>query len=172
MAPDIDDSTDAWSWAMLEPELSDADRAMRERFVEEYLKDEDAILAASRCGFQFGFAKEIGIKFLGEAYVQKRLQERREKPPEDAAAEEERLRLKVLRRLESEASDMRNSSSSRVAALAKLAVILGMDAPTKSQQTITHQGGVMMVPQIADLGQWEKTATKAQELLVADARAN
>lgn len=171
MAPDID-SDSTWTWAAMEPELSEQDKELRDRFVDEYLVDESATLAASRVGFQPAFAKEYGAKWIAEAYVQKRIKEKRATPAASLKEEEARLKLMVMRRLESEAVNLLNPAASRVSALAKLAAVLGMDAPIKTQQQVTHQGGVMMVPAIANLNDWERAASATQTALVTDARSD
>jgi len=169
MAPDTDNG-DSWAWAAMEPELTPRERELRDRFVVEYLKDRDSTAAASRVGFQNGFAKEYGVKFLGEAYVQKRIKEIEEAPVANPKQEEQRVKLLTKRMLESMLVDQRLSTAARVSAARELSAIYGWHAPIKTQQTVTHQGGVMMVPAIADLSEWEAAAAGSQEKLVADAR--
>ncbi len=170
MAPENVDSGDAWAWAAMEPEMNERDKKLRDMFVDEYLKDNDATAAASRVGFQNAFAEQYGQKFKGEAYVQKRLQMLREQQPEDQKDYEKKVKLSVMRNLEFVMNTKYFSGSSRVSAARALADILGMNAPVKSQQTLTHQGGIMVVPAIADINEWEKQATASQETLVRDAR--
>ncbi len=70
-----------------------------------------------------------------------------------------------------EAHNQFNSGAARVAALAKLMSHYGMDAPAKTQNEHLHRGGVMMVPAIADINDWELAATNSQTRLVQEARS-
>jgi hypothetical protein len=38
------------------------------------------------------------------------------------------------------------------------------------ESTVTHRGGVLMVPMIADVNNWEDVAQTSQKKLVSDAR--
>ena len=61
--------------------------------------------------------------------------------------------------------------ASRVSAAAKMAAILGLDAPSKADINVRHRGGVMAVPGIASLSDWEDEAESSQHKLVSDTRA-
>lgn len=153
----------------VEPELTPVEQQLRDLFVKEYLHDRDPILAAIRCGFNKCYAEQYGTQFLGESYVQRKLAALEQAEEEDEAeriAADKRAVLSVLRQ-----ASLVGPYASRVAAAAKLAAILGMDAPAKSEQTITHRGGVMAVPAIANLDEWEKAAQVSQDKLVSDTRA-
>lgn len=171
MAPETS-SGDAWTWALLEPELSEKERELRDRFVVEYLKDHDTSKAASRCGFQESFAKEYGLKFYHESYVQKKLKELEEKSADNPKDEERRIKLKTIRVLERILGDDNTPSAARVAAARELGNLYSWHEKEKSLQNQSgHQGGVMMVPAIADLDKWEQSASATQEKLVQDARS-
>jgi hypothetical protein len=168
-----DNQTDGLFWReyyapAMERELSQQEKLLRDLFVKEYLFDRDSTLAAVRCGFHKVYAKQYGDQFMAEPYTLQKLKELQSVQPDDEkaqTAEDKQMVLNVLR----QASNV-GPYASRVAAAAKLAAILGMDAPTKSEQTINHRGGVMAVPAIATLDEWEKAAEGAQAKLVEDTR--
>lgn len=161
--------TDQWVWAAMEPELTERERALRDLFVNEYLVDYNEFRAAQRCGFQASFAKDYAIKFMNESYVQKRIKAVEHGPidgPSKDKYDKERVRAILMK----EALDPSSTGSARVSAAAKLAVILGMDAPTKTINENVNKGGVLMVPAIANLDDWQAIAQASQAKLVADAR--
>jgi hypothetical protein len=165
------DSGDSWTWAAMEPEFSEQEKALRDRFVEEYLVDWSPLNAARRVGFSNAFAKEYAERFMTESYVRRRIKQLEHKPVDEedlAEYDKRRIRNGLMR----EAHDMFSSGASRVAALGKLMSLYGMDAPTKIHQEIDHKGGVMMVPVIASLDEWERTAMASQAALAESARAD
>lgn len=148
--------------------LSEKEKALRHEFVRQYLIDFDPVLACMRVGFTKNFAEDYAIRFMAESYVQKRITETSLTNPDDENEQEEKdkqLTLSVLR----EASQ-NGPYSSRVAAASKLASILGMDKPVASSLEITNRGGVMVVPGIGDVDDWEAVAVKAQQDLITAAQ--
>ena len=112
---------------LMEPEPFGQEKALRDLFVQEYIKDFDPFQACLRVGFQAAFAVEYAKKFMGEAYVQRRITELQRATPEneDAQAKEDRaLILSVLRQ-----AAQNGPYASRVQAAAKLATIYGLDRP-------------------------------------------
>lgn len=160
------------------PELGEREKALRDMFVREYLYDFDHIAAALRCGFLTAFAKEYADKFMSEPYVQQQLRMYSElgfaPGTQEAMNEELNAKRKVFNALMREAHyhGADGKHSARVSALAKLATILGMDkGPDKDQgKGELHRGGVMAVPAIANLNDWEDAAVISQEALVQHAR--
>ena len=170
---DITGDPNDWDWAMMEPELSDTEKQLRDLFVTEYLVDYNALAAAQRCGFQHAFAKDYAVKFMDEAYVRKRIKEvEQSKPAAGEEKEEEYNKRRIKQALIEQAfyNGPGSSHAARVSALAKLAVIYGMDAPTKVDNTVTHKGGILMVPAISDVNNWETVAKESQQNLASDAR--
>lgn len=144
--------------------LSEKEKILRNEFVRNYLIDFDPVLACMRVGFTKAFAEDYAIRFMAEPYVQKRITELTLETPDDETAQEEadkQLTLAVLRE-----AAQRGPYSSRVAAAAKLATILGMDKPIQNNLEITNKGGVMMVPGIVNIDDWEGQAVKSQEDLI------
>lgn len=160
-----------WSDEAMAPELSAAEKALRDRFVKEYLIDYDQTRAAMRCGYGESFASAYADKFMLEPYVQQQIKAQELAFAEDPDAEEENTKRIIRAGLLREANyrGPGSSHSARVNALAKLAVIHDMDAPTKVEADILQRGGVMMVPGIASAEEWSATAGAAQRKLQDEA---
>lgn len=158
--------------ALQSAELSTREKELRQKFVEQYLIDHDEVNAAVRCGYLRSVAIEYGTRLMGEPYVQQLIAEAKITPAIDPEEEDEVNKRRILNSLFREADDRGEdaSHSARVSALAKLAAIHGMDAPTKSDVNVTHRGGVMMVPALVNLDDWESQAIESQEKLVHDTR--
>lgn len=60
---------------LMTAELSQADVALREYFIEEYTKDSNSYAACLRIGFQPSFAVEYAKKLMDDPYVVRRLSE-------------------------------------------------------------------------------------------------
>lgn len=168
---DADAGNDAWTWAALEPEPTEREKALLDLFCQEYLVDSNATLAASRCGFQAGFAEEYGKRFFQRAYVQRKLRALLEAEPE-AKAEEKYNRRLVINTLREVAANKYQKATARVAAARGLASIYGMDAPIKTQNTNINKGGVLVVPAIASIEDWEAAAKSSQGKLMEDSRVD
>jgi hypothetical protein len=171
MVPENSSTGQDWVWTQFEPEMGEREKALRNRFVDEYLVDYSPLNACRRLGFQNAFAKEWAEKFMTESYVQKRIREIQHAPVDEHDLEEFN-RTRIINQLMKEAFSPLNTGAMRVAALSKLMSHYGMDAPTKIQQDVNHRGGVMMVPGIASMDEWESVAMKAQDKLAQDARGD
>ncbi len=167
---DLTQLDETWQFAAMEPELTEREKALRDLFVNEFLVDYDEIKAAQRVGFQKAFAEDYAKKFMAESYVQKRIKQLEHSIKADDKSMEEYDRQTVLAVLRKEAQNPFGTPAARVQAAAKLASIRGMDKPIEIKAETTHKGGVMMVPAIADLNDWEKMALDSQAKLVSDAR--
>ena len=164
------EQTGFWAEGALASQLSASERVLRDRFVGEYLKDYDAFGAALRAGFMSTMAKDYASKFLEEPYVQSEIARLERAAAEDPKAEEEQRKRFILASLTREANYRGPGSShaARVAALAKLGNFLDMDGVQKTKNEHLHRGGVMAVPGIASLEEWEKAARTSQETLVRE----
>ena len=152
-------------------ELTAHEQALRDLFVAEYMNDFDQVAAAQRCGFQYQFAVEFATRFMREPYVLRKIQQiRMTTYPAKETADYEKNRIKAALLFEAHNRGPGSSHAARVAALTRLAAIYGLEAPKKVDQTVTHRGGVMAVPGIAALDDWEKQASASQDQLVAHAR--
>lgn len=114
--------------------LTKQEKALRQRFVAEYLADYDAIGAAIRLGYQEAFAQQYAKQFLTEPYTLKLIKEK--EAEFGILTEEDQHRKKIVAGLYREAHSRFNSGSARVAALTQLAKIIGIEAPVKTEQQV------------------------------------
>lgn len=152
-----------------EIELSARERALRDLFVKEYMLDFDPVTACMRCGFQSVMAAQYATRFMEEPYVQRRIAAEQMRiaaadDEEQQDMEKQRIIAGLLR--EAHYRGPGSSHAARVAAFAKLASIKGLDKETKAQ--LGEQSGVMLVPGISNLDEWENIAQKSQEKLAHD----
>lgn len=150
--------------------MTPRERNLRDQFVKEYLTDYDKVAAAIRIGYHRSYAAEYAVKFMEEPYVLQQIK-LAETTSEDESPEAMKKRILVGLIREANYRGMGCSQSARVAALAKLAAIYGMDAPTRSQQELTGANGqplngVFVIPGIMTTEQWEEQAAAQQSALV------
>ena len=114
--------------------LTKQERALRQRFVEQYLVDYDAYSATIRLGYQEAFAQQYAKQFLAEPYTLRLIKEK--EAEFGILTEEDQHRKKIVAGLYREAHSRFNSGSARVAALTQLAKIIGIEAPVKTEQQV------------------------------------
>lgn len=165
-----EENTGFWAEEAMAGELSPKEKELRDKFVSEYMIDFDQTAAAIRIGFSASFAQTYAEKFMTEPYVRKRIADMQTALAEDDKLEVDLDRRRIRAGLMREAHYRGPGSShaARVSALAKLASIRDMDAPTKIKSEVNLRGGVMMVPGIANLEEWEKAAAASQGALQKD----
>ncbi len=156
-----------WAAAAMTQALSPAEKALRDQFVNEYMFDFSPTFAAVRCGFGQSFAGEYATRFMEEPYVRKLIADRMKALSDDPKAEATETQRIIRARLLKEAhyNGPGASHAARVSALAHLKQVYGMDAPTKLEVNQTNRGGVMQVPAISNIPEWEAAATASQEAL-------
>lgn len=161
-----------WDASVMQSELSPAEKDLRDRFVDQYLIDMDAIAAAMRIGFMRRVAFTYSQQLMDEPYVLQRITDKQrtavENPKEAQKSRKADIEASLWREAHYRGPDA--SHSARVSALAKLCNINDMDGTTKVKSDVTHRGGVMLVPAIASIDDWEKAATASQEKLISEAR--
>ena len=157
--------------------MSDSTRARADRFILQYLRDFNATQAFIRMSVEEGrdyeeisydYAMNKGYEMTRWPYVAQRLQEAR-----DEAAEENILTAKdILWGVKKEMNyhGIGSSHGARVSALSLGAKIKGMEAPKKVEASMAMRGGVMIVPETADLTTWEERAAAAQATLKEEVR--
>lgn len=148
---------------------SPQERSLRDLFVAEYLLDYDHIKAAQRCGFGQQLAIEWGLRFLSEPYVQLRIQRlgvgKNDDSDETVDYEKRRIREALMK--EAHNVGPGSSHAARVSALKALAEIHGMvKKEVVKKPGEGPVGGVMQVPAISDLNEWEAVAAASQDALV------
>lgn len=116
-----------WDPQLMQGALSPQEKALRDLFVTEYLKDRDGLKAALRCGFIKSIASQYADDLLTCPYVQKQISLAEEKLNLDPEAARKSIKLGLLR----EAHNPFSPAAARVAALAQLAKIEGMGEKEK-----------------------------------------
>jgi len=112
---------------LFESPLSEQERALRDLFVNEYLKDFDPYQAALRVGFQASFALDWGKRLMNEGYVQSEIARLTRMLPADPTAQEAADRA-LLENTYREAMQ-RGPYASRVAAGRAFAAMKGWEKP-------------------------------------------
>lgn len=152
----------------LVPEPSESLKKVYRSFVEQYLRDYDAVAACSRMGYAERFAEVNAATFMKAPYVAKLIKDMEEDTAEDDDAEAEKQSRIIKAGLMREANYFGpgSSHSGRVAALAQLSKIHGMEQSKIDHQ---HKGGVMLVPSTAtDVEAWQAAAIDNQNELHTD----
>lgn len=173
MAAGSGPETSQWEWAVMEPELSEREKALRDMFVNELLVDESRpVEAAMRCGFQAAFAKDYAQRFLNESYVQQRLEAVRHLKADPKTADEYDL-ADVRSSLRREMKNQFGTPAARVAAAVKLQEMIERDRERREAEKPNNglRGGVLLVPMIASIDNWEEVAMRSQAKLVSDVRS-
>lgn len=155
-------------------QLSQDEMNIREQVVREYLYDYSWTKACLRCGFRPEFAADNAERFSKDPYCIWRVRElAREKGldpnPETKAVQIEQDKVDIMNALKKEAHyyGPGSSQAARVSALGKLAQLMGMEPPKAVKAEITAPG-VMVVPGIATIDDWEAIAQQTQEKLQDD----
>jgi hypothetical protein len=154
-------------------QLSHDEMVIREKVVMEYLYDMSWTRACLRCGFRQEFVEDTANRFMQDPYCIWRVKVlARERGLAINAGDEstrEDAKATILAALHKEAHyyGPGSSQSARVSALGKLAQLLGMEPPKQSKVDVAVPG-VMIVPAIASVEDWEATAAPAQEKLRDD----
>lgn len=162
----------AWTWATMEPEPTDDERKLYDLFVQQYLLDGSTTLAASRCGFQAGFAEEWGKELFRKSYVQRQIvalgQLRKQDTQQDAEYDHS-MSISVLRSI---ATNPMARESARVAAVRQIAAMRGFNAPIKTQNDDGARGGLVFLPGVISLDEWEAEARASQDALAEASRVD
>lgn len=155
-------------------ELSKSEKDIRDRFVAEYMKDNDAVQAAVRIGFIHVFALDWGPRFMLETYTLNKIETAKraivEKNVSKQTIEEDKAEIISALRREMNYMGPGSSQAARVAAASKLASLRDMDPIKKVDKTLNmrERGGVMRVPGIANVQEWEDAAIASQTALLKD----
>ena len=159
-------STEWTEESLVERELTEREKDLRRRFVDEYMHDHNSVKAVIRIGFGESFATEYAKRFMTEPFVLRLIRERETETSKDNDIWSDPNRIatviknKILK--EADFNGIGASHAARVTALRTLVEVLGLRAPTKSEVDVNMRGGVMMVPGIASLEDWERSAQQEQ----------
>lgn len=147
-----------------EDKLTPEMKATRDAFVAEYLVDWSCSKAWVRIGGGYTSRYRMGAELLREPYVARRIKELVDILAENQITNNKRILAGLVREANYHGRDA--SHSARVSAFGLLAKINGMEAPTR----VEHSGGVMVVPGVHSVDDWERSAIEAQAKLKADVR--
>lgn len=115
-----------------EPELTPQERSLRDRFVDEYMKDFSPLQAALRTGFLLAFAEQFAREFMACGYVQRQIAARTRQASIDDPVEQERqdkaMTMNILRQVA-----QTGSATARVAALRTLSELYGWKIQDEDQ---------------------------------------
>lgn len=150
---------------ILEDELSEKEKLLRELFIDHYLETYSPYRAAVSCGFLAAFAEDFAKQFMAEGYVRRRIRER--ELAEDAVERIEKKKRMVEAMLFEQATYNGPGAShgARVSALSKLSNIYGMEAVVKTESEVGYKGGVMVVPALLSPDAWGQSAAASQAAL-------
>ncbi len=152
----------------LEPE--DDNKELRDAFIKEYMRDFSAINAAIRCGHLKPVAEQIAERYMGEPYVAREIQDRIDALDLDPdGIGHATMKRQVIVGLKTQANyhGQDSSHAARINALNTTAKLLGME-PEKKTSIKVNTSGVMTVPGIASISEWEQEATASQNELLND----
>jgi hypothetical protein len=122
-----------WTNDMFESDLTEDQKALRDVFVNEYMKDFDAYQATLRCGFQPAFALTWAKTLMGESYVQRQIAFLTRKPTADQAIrdiEDRALCENTLRE-----AMQKGPYQGRVAAARAFAALKGWEKPKEGEDS-------------------------------------
>jgi hypothetical protein len=111
-----------WDPQLMQGALSPQEKALRDLFVTEYLKDGQAFQAALRCGFIKSIAAQYAEDLMACPYVQKKISEHQAEIRKDPALYQEQLK----QQMHTIAMNPYTPAPARVAALAQLMKLEGM----------------------------------------------
>lgn len=158
-----------------DPHMTKEEKSLRDRFVDEYLKDYSQLNAALRMNYDQEEAVEFAKQIYTDPYVQRSIAEAQTKrcnwlnPSKDNlpqyGVDPEHDKQRIVNRLfeESYAKGAGTSQQGRVSALKELARIYGLGEAEKETATITTN--VMVVPAVPSVDDWGKMAQESQEQL-------
>lgn len=141
------------------------ERQLRDKFVEEYLCDYDALKAAQRIGYSLAFAKEYSVKLMEDPYVLQQIKKIEGDPETD---DPETIKKRIVAGLLREANfkGSGSSQSARVAAWSKLSSIYQMDTVPKGPED-GEGAGEFVVPGMITEEEWTRRAAAQQTELTA-----
>lgn len=118
-----------WNDLVMQPNLSPSEKALRDKFVTQYLIDYDAWAAAIRIGFLNSVAPQYAIELMQCPYVRQQITSKAladvVDPVAALKAEQKQIKASLLREAHDRGPD--SSHAARVSALGKLAIIAKMD---------------------------------------------
>lgn len=146
----------------------------RQEFAKAYLVDFDPTMAALRCGLADpddpDGARTIGWYYFRQPETLAAIQAFSATIENDKIVSRERVLMGLLE--EANYRGIGASHSARVAAWAKIAAMLGAEKPADPNAPDPNKvrGGVMLIPHMGSIEDWEQAATNSQAALKAAVR--
>lgn len=131
-----------WQAQHMAPQLTQAEREFRDRFVTEYLIDYSPVEACIRLGFAKEYANDYAHTYMLDGYVQREVKRREVLENTSDGNGDEAIRKRIKAQLFREAHNQFSKPTARIAALKVLADIYGMNAPVKSESTVRVESNV------------------------------
>lgn len=154
---------------MTEENLPLKKKVFLDRFIYEYLHDFNSSMAWIRAGGTVDHATTGGPQSLRTAYVQTQIRLLSNQLDEEQIITRNEVLLGIKKEANHYGDD--GSSAARVRAWGMLAKIKGMDTPTPVEiEDNRPAGGVMEVPMVESVDQWENAASGQQLQLKNDVR--
>jgi hypothetical protein len=144
-------------------DLSEVEKSLHDKFFAEFLHDFDIQKAAMRIGFSPDGARKHGPELYCSEYVQNLLKDfySNEKNVQKADVTLVKMTLRDVM--------VNGSDKDRISAANQMKGILGIDAPLKTQQIgAGHMGGILRLPAVANLNEWEKIAERHQKAVMTE----
>jgi hypothetical protein len=127
--------------------LTAAEKALRDRFVKEYMKDYDALGAATRVGYSSSYAGQFAGQFMQEPYTRLAISKAEEALGGKTEKERHRKRVVTMLYREANARGAGTSHGARVSALGRIGTMLGLDEPAKIEVTEKTSAVTFYIPQ-------------------------
>ena len=115
--------------------LTSTEKALRDRFVKEYMKDYDPLGAATRVGYSSSYAGQFAGQFMQEPYTRSAIAKAEEALGGGSDTVKHRKRVVAMLYREANARGPGTSHGARVAALGRISTMLGLDEPAKIEVT-------------------------------------
>ena len=148
-----------------EPELTEREKELRIKFVDEFFYDRDPIAAAMRIGFMASFARDFAQQFMSEGFVRRLIKEREQNLLINAPEVIEDKKKRVEQGYWDIINSPTSSAPAKVAALNSLASLYNMNIKTSEEVDESTVGGVMVVPEITTADNWGAKAAEQQAKL-------
>lgn len=138
-------------------------KRLREKFVREYIKDFNGSEAMRRMGYKHSAVHVHASKFLRHPYTQWFLRKLMDEMDEKSIVNRNIVLLGLVREANERGPD--STHSARVSAFKTIARCLGMEVHKVDGKIAIEGGGVLAVPLVGSVEDWEKLSTAAQAKL-------
>jgi len=155
---------------LFDEELTPREKEIRDEFITYLLDCGDPIQAAIMVGYNASYARTFADKFMLEGYVLREYRRRQREDESSAPEFENPFHRDLWNRAHRMSMDKREQGAVRLGALRVLVNIAGLEKSAKQEIELTYRGGVMQVPGIASVEDWERVAGESQSKLVRESQ--